>query len=159
MQRVGSDRRAPQPCGQLVGEQHAGELGPVVGQSRWRVSQYPPTLFTSTSIRGRLRSTSAASRRTSACDDRSATKTFTCPPPAEWISRAASSVRSRSRPVIARCTPIAAKPRAVALPPLAPVTSTVLPAIGALPSCSMSRSTGSGPLRIKPSRDPPRARG
>ena len=57
--------------------------------------------------------------------------TSTCPPPAARISRAASSARSRSRPVIATRAPIAARPRAVALPmpPLAPVTSTVFPAI------------------------------
>ena len=54
------------------------------------------------------------------------------PPPAARISRAAPSVRSRSRPVIATCAPIAARPSAVALPmpPVPPVTRTVLPAIG-----------------------------
>src|SRR6266508_315343 len=104
-----------------------------------RVSQYPPTLLTSTSIRERLWSTSSASRRTSDWEDRSATSTSTCPPPAARISRAAPSARPRSRPVIARCAPIVARPRAVALPmpPVPPVTSTVLPAIGPLWTCSM----------------------
>ncbi len=93
----------------------------------------PPTLFTTTSIRDRLWSTSSASRRTSDWEDRSATNTSTCPPAAR-ISRAASSARPRSRPVIATCAPILARPRAVALPipPVPPVTSTVLPVIGPL---------------------------
>ena len=47
---------------------------------------------------------------------------------------AAPSVRARSRPVIATCAPIVARPRAVALPmpPLLPVTSTALSASGPL---------------------------
>ena len=58
----------------------------------------------------------------------------TCPPPAARISRAASSVRTRSRPVIATCAPILARPSAVArpMPLVAPVISTVLPAIGSI---------------------------
>jgi hypothetical protein len=48
----------------------------------------------------------------------------------------------RSRPQIAKCAPILARPEAVALPmpPIPPVTSTVLPAIGPLWRCSMSCS-------------------
>ena len=55
----------------------------------WRVLQYPPTLLTSTSIRGSLSSTSLASRRTCAWEDRSATNTSTFMPAAALISRAA----------------------------------------------------------------------
>ena len=67
-------------------------------------------------------------------------------PPAALSSPAASSVLSGSRPQIARSAPILARPRVVALPilPLAPVTSTVLPAIGPLWSCPM---VGPGGLR------------
>src|SRR6266545_4626594 len=99
-----------------------------------RVFQYPPTLLTSTSTWGRRWSTSPASRRTSDWEERSATNASTCPPPAARTSRATPSVRTRSRPVIARCAPIVARPRAVALPMLRvpPVTSTVLLAIGPL---------------------------
>jgi hypothetical protein len=51
---------------------------------------------------------------------------------ANLASRALGTLRVR--PVIARCAPMVARPRAVALPiPLvAPVTSTVVPAIGVL---------------------------
>src|SRR5450755_206625 len=103
------------------------------------VFQYPPALLTSTSIRGRRWSASAASARTPGWQDRSATNTSTCPPPAARISPAALSPRPRSRPVIARCAPIAARPSAVALPmpPVPPVTSTVRPAIGPRWICSM----------------------
>ena len=68
---------------------------------------------------------------------RSAANTSTGPLPSALSSPAASSVLSGSRPQIARSAPILAGPRAVALPipPLAPVTSTVLPAIGPLWSC------------------------
>jgi hypothetical protein len=105
-----------------------------------RVFQYPPALSTSASIRERFCSTSPASRRTCDWEDRSATNTSTCPRPAARISRAASWVRPRSRPVIARCAPIAARPRAVArpIPLLPPVTSTVRPVIGPLWICSIS---------------------
>ncbi len=56
----------------------------------------PPALLTSTSIRERLCSTSPASRCTCDREDRSATNTSTCPPPAARISRAAPWVRPRS---------------------------------------------------------------
>src|SRR3954452_20162019 len=77
-------------------------------------------------------STSPASLRTSVCDVRSATNTSSCPPVAALISRAALSARAALRPVIATCAPIAARPRAVALPmpSVPPVTSAVLPVNG-----------------------------
>src|SRR5260221_10713810 len=80
-----------------------------------------------------------ATRRPADCEDRSATNTSTCPSAAPWISRAASSARARSRPVIARCAPSLARHSAVALPMPAvpPVTTTVLPVIGPLLLWSM----------------------
>jgi len=97
----------------------------------------PPTWLTSTSVRGRRWRASPASRRTSNWADRPAANTSTGPPPAALSSPVASLVRAGSRPQIARSAPILARPRAAALPipPLAPVTSTVLPAIGPLWSC------------------------
>jgi hypothetical protein len=124
-----------------------------------RVSQYPPTLLISTSIRERLCNTSSASRRTSDWEDRSAMNRSTGPPPAARISRAASSVRTRSPPVIARPAPILARPRAVArpMPLVAPVISTVLPVIGRFKIGSMFDAPSAylgttGPMVV--SRDP-----
>src|SRR3954447_61761 len=96
-----------------------------------RLFQKPPTLLTRTSSRGSDASTSAASRRTSAWLDMSATKTSTGGPPSARISAAAASARPRSRPVIATRAPRAARPAAVALPMpwVPPVTRTVRPAI------------------------------
>src|SRR3954465_3792209 len=55
-------------------------------------------------------------------------------PVAAVMSAAAARVRARSRPLMATRAPSAARPAAVALPmpPVPPVTSTVLPAIGPL---------------------------
>jgi hypothetical protein len=104
----------------------------------WRGVPVPPTLLTSTSIRGRRR----GPRRPAAAQPTGRTGRPRTPPPvrppAALSSLAASSVLSgpgRRSP-----GPILARPRAVALPipPLAPVTSTVLPAIGPLWSCPWS---------------------
>src|SRR4030088_2292435 len=57
-------------------------------------------------------------------------------PEAARMSAAACSARARSRPVIPPRAPRAASPIAVALPipPVAPVISTTLPAIGSVPA-------------------------
>lgn len=74
----------------------------------------------------------AGSRRTSACDDMSATKASMTPPPDSLaISAADRWVRPVSRPVIPTRAPIDARRTAVArpIPPVPPVTNTVFPAM------------------------------
>src|SRR5664280_2698399 len=98
-----------------------------------RVAQNPPTLLTRTSRRGYASRTSRPSRRTSAWDDMSAAIESTAGlPEAAAMSAAAACARTWSRPLMPTRAPSAARPRAVALPipPVPPVTSTVLPAIG-----------------------------
>src|SRR5664280_2633273 len=98
-----------------------------------RVAQNPPTLLTRTSRRGYASRTSRPSRRTSAWDDMSAAIESTAGlPEAAAMSAAAACARTWSRPTMPTRAPSAARPRAVALPipPVPPVTSTVLPAIG-----------------------------
>ena len=105
---VGRDHDHPSPAARLepaedqVREQERREV--VDGERpldpvgvTWRVCQYPPTLLTRTSIRGRRSSASVASRRTSDWMDRSAVKTWTVEPVTARISAA---VRARGpRPV------------------------------------------------------------
>src|SRR2546427_10095643 len=78
-----------------------------------------------------------ASRRTSACEVKSAAKASTAGfAEAARMSDAACSARARSRPVMATRAPIVASPIAVALPipPVPPVMMTTLPAMGSVPA-------------------------
>src|SRR5450755_2644936 len=65
-------------------------------------------------------------------------------PEAVRMSAAAFSARIRSRPVIPTRAPIVASPIAVALPipPVAPVTTTTLPAIGSASDTDHNLSSG-----------------
>src|SRR3989441_9873122 len=78
-----------------------------------------------------------ASRRTSACEVKSAAKASTAGfAEAARMSDGACSARARSRPVMATRAPIVASPIAVALPipPVPPVMMTTLPAMGSVPT-------------------------
>src|SRR5262245_2531309 len=92
-----------------------------------------PALFTRTSSRAWLSRNSRATRRTSASDDRSATRYVTCSEPASrLIPAAVARVRSASRPTITTRAPPRARPIAVSLPmpEVAPVIRQILPSMG-----------------------------
>ena len=74
-------------------------------RKRWRARRDWGQAKDGENMTQHVRPHSPASRRTCDWQDRSATNTSTCPRPAARISRAASWVRPRSRPVIARCRP------------------------------------------------------
>src|SRR5256712_7204096 len=78
-----------------------------------------------------------ASRRTSACEVKSAAKASTAGfAEAARMSDAACSAGARSRPVMAHRAPIVASPIAVPwpIPPAPPVMMTTLPAMGSVPT-------------------------
>src|SRR5258705_7381337 len=88
-----------------------------------------PALLTSTSTRGNVAVSRAASARTARCEPKSATKRATSPRLHCWISARARSPLSRVRQTIATWAPARARATAVSLPipEVVPVTTQVLP--------------------------------
>src|SRR5215831_4667392 len=92
-----------------------------------------PALFTSTSTRGKVATSRAASARIARCEAKSATKSVTSPPLRCRTSARARSPRSRVRQTMATRAPARASSTAVSLPipEVAPVTTQVLPFMSA----------------------------
>src|SRR5262245_25855629 len=96
----------------------------------WWVMYIAPALLTRTSSLGYLARTSAARRRTDACEARSARSTSTMPPPpAAWIRATAALARASLRATITSSAPSTASASAAAspMPFVAPVMRTRLP--------------------------------